>query len=73
MLTVRDHPDWTDGRVAKEVGCAGSTLSRSAQYQRAAAVARGTTDSVTRGHMVRNRDGTNEQAEGRVYDAEPNF
>ena len=40
MLMVRDHPEWSDATIAKQVGMSGATLSRSVPYQRAAHEAR---------------------------------
>jgi hypothetical protein len=40
MLLVRDHPDWTDRKIAKEVNLNPGTLSRDETYQRAAQIAR---------------------------------
>ena len=41
MICVRDHPDWSDRQVATHVQVSPSSLSRSADYQRAAQIARG--------------------------------
>lgn len=41
MLFVKEHPEWSDRKIASEVGKHHSTLSRSPQYQLAAALARG--------------------------------
>lgn len=40
MLTVRDHPEWSDAKVAEQVGINKSTLSRSPEYHAAASMAR---------------------------------
>ncbi|REJ90647.1 MAG: hypothetical protein DWQ34_16950 [Planctomycetota bacterium] len=40
MLLVRDHPDWSDASIAERVGRHKSQLSRSPEYQTAAALAR---------------------------------
>ena len=51
MLLVHDHPDWSDAKIAKEVGKDKSTLSRSREYQAAAAMARGAKGERHRGHI----------------------
>lgn len=51
MLLVRDHPDWSDAEIARRVGKDKSTLSRSKEYQAAAAMARGVKDARHRGHI----------------------
>ena len=51
MLLVRDNPDWPDAKIAKEVGKDKSTLSRSREYQVAAAMARGNKEDRHRGHI----------------------
>ena len=40
MLTVRDHPEWTDAAIARSVGIDRSRLSRSKEYKAAASLAR---------------------------------
>jgi hypothetical protein len=40
MLTVRDHPEWSDAAIAQQVGIDKSRLSRSPEYRKAAALAR---------------------------------
>lgn len=40
MLTVRDHPEWSDVTIAKRVGIDKSRLSRSPEYRAAASMAR---------------------------------
>ena len=51
MLLVRDHPEWPDAEIARQVGKDKSTLSRSKEYQAAAAMARGVKDDRRRGHI----------------------
>ena len=51
MLLVHDHPDWSDAEIARRVGKDKSTLSRSKEYQAAAAMARGVKDDRHRGHI----------------------
>jgi hypothetical protein len=40
MLTVRDHPEWSDATIAERVGIDKSRLSRSPEYRAAASMAR---------------------------------
>ena len=40
MLLVKDHPEWSDAEIARRVGKDKSQLSRSREYQAAAALAR---------------------------------
>lgn len=40
LITIRDHPEWSDNRIAKEVDVSHTTLIRSKEYQRAAGIAR---------------------------------
>jgi len=63
MLTVSNHPEWSDATIATKVGIDKSTLSRSPQYRRAASMAR--TPRVPRGSVTMT-DG------GRKVDAEDN-
>lgn len=51
MLLVRDHPRWSDRAIAKHVGKAASTLTRSPEYQTAAAMARGEKEELPQGHI----------------------
>ena len=53
MLLVRDHPDWSDRGIARRVHMAPSALSRSREYQAAAAMARGDKSKLPRGHIKR--------------------
>lgn len=41
MLTVKEYPDWSDARIARQVGVDKSRLSRSREYRTAATLARG--------------------------------
>jgi predicted RNA-binding Zn-ribbon protein involved in translation (DUF1610 family) len=52
MLCVRDHPKWSDRKIAKAVKVAASTLSRSRVYQAAAAMARTDKAGAKRGHNI---------------------
>lgn len=40
MLKVRDHPDWSDRKIAQSIGRSPSTLSRNEGYQQAALISR---------------------------------
>jgi hypothetical protein len=51
MLTVREHPDWSDSAIATKVDVHKSTLSRCAEYRMAAAMARGTRTDWPQGHI----------------------
>ena len=52
MLLVRDHPDWSDAMIAREVGVSPSTLSRDETYRAAAGMARRQGGRVPRGHST---------------------
>ena len=52
MLLIRDHPEWSDAEIARRVGKDKSTLSRSKDYQAAAAMARGAKDDRHSGHIT---------------------
>ncbi|MDG2012840.1 MAG: hypothetical protein P8J33_05010 [Pirellulaceae bacterium] len=52
MLLVRDNPGWSDAEIARRVGKDKSTLSRSREYQNAAAMSRGVTGDRNRGHIT---------------------
>lgn len=52
MLIVRDHPDWSDRKIANNVGRHSSQLSRSEEYQRATAMARGSKENRPRGRVT---------------------
>lgn len=56
MLHLRDHPDWSDRKIAREVGKAPSTLSRSKEYKAAAAIARDGWNSRRRGFIKKDLD-----------------
>lgn len=56
LLLVRDHPDWSNKRIAKAVGIDPSALSRSPVYERGAEKARARGD-VKRGFVKRTADG----------------
>jgi hypothetical protein len=57
MLLVRDHPKWSDRTIAKRVRKNASSLTRSREYQAAAALARGGKDQLVRGFLRRDADG----------------
>ena len=52
LLLVRDHPEWSDAAIARNVGKHASTLCRSKEYQAAAGMARGAKSSRHRGHAT---------------------
>ena len=56
MLLVRDHPDWSDSQIAERVGKHRSTLTRSREYQAAAALARGRKDQLAQGFIEKDPD-----------------
>ena len=51
MLWVQQHPEWSDAMIAEKVERDKSQLSRSKEYQIAAAQARGTKDDRPNGHV----------------------
>ncbi|NLX96163.1 MAG: hypothetical protein GXY83_08300, partial [Rhodopirellula sp.] len=57
MLLVRDNPDWSDAEIARRVDKKPSTLSRSREYQAAAAMARGSKQDRRKGHVRIDEDG----------------
>lgn len=57
MLLVNDHPDWSNARIAEEVGKSRSTLSRSKYYREAARLARAPVRTPRRGFHIRHPDG----------------
>ena len=56
MLLVNDHPDWSNARIAEEVGKSRSTLSRSKYYREAARLARAPVRTPRRGFHIRHPD-----------------
>ena len=54
MLTVQDHPDWSDAVIARTVDVHPGQLTakRSPQYQAAAAMARGKKHDRTKGRVT---------------------
>lgn len=56
MLMVRDHPDWSDARIAREVGKNPGTLSRNREYKLAAKMARGSKNDRPRGYYDKTSD-----------------
>jgi len=52
MLQVRDHPEWSDAEIARQVRVNPSTLSRSPEYQAAAAMARGDKACLPKGQIT---------------------
>ncbi|MFG0328575.1 MAG: hypothetical protein ACF8PN_01640 [Phycisphaerales bacterium] len=53
MLLVQDHPEWSDRKIAGKVGRHPSQLSRSAAYQEAAKLARGSKADIKSGYLTR--------------------
>ncbi len=68
MLLVREHPEWTDARIAREVGVdpAQLTKKRCPEFQAAAALARDGTPR--RGHVTFDRDSRTSDVE--AYDGD---
>jgi hypothetical protein len=52
MLLVHDHPEWSDAHIAYQVNKNPGTLSRSREYQAAAAMARGDKADRHKGHIT---------------------
>ena len=52
LLLVRDHPDWSDAEIARQVGKNKSTLSRNETYQEAARLARGVKGDLAKGYQT---------------------
>ena len=67
---MRDHPDWSDAKIAREVGKHPSTLSRDKTYQAAAAMARGDKSDRRRGHIKVDSDSGQQDVEAYSYDPE---
>lgn len=66
MLTVRDHPDWTDAHIARLLGIDRSRLSRSKQYKLAAKIARAI--EPTKGFVTTSRGAKQLEAQGDEFD-----
>jgi hypothetical protein len=49
MLLVKEHADWSDSKIAREVGVNKSQLTRSWEYQAGAGLARGQKQAIPRG------------------------
>jgi hypothetical protein len=56
-MLVADHPEWTDGKIAKSIGVHPGTLSRSVQYERGAQKARALGSGPKKGFRKRGREG----------------
>lgn len=54
MMLVNSHPEWSDAKIAKKIGCHPGTLSRSVQYQAAAKIARQPKVSLPKGEKFGN-------------------
>lgn len=57
LFVVKDHPEWPDAKVAREVGISRSQLSRAPEYKRAARLARDQGGTPKRGHRDREDSG----------------
>lgn len=68
MLIVRDEPELSNARIAKQVGKSASTLSRSREFQAAAAMARGVKSDRPKGHRKVDSDSEAYGVEAYVYD-----
>ena len=68
LLHVRDHPDWSDAKIAREVGKHPSTLSRDKTYQAAAAMARGDKSDWQRGFIKVDPDSGQQDVEAVTRD-----
>lgn len=56
LCIVNENPNWSDARIAKEVGRHPSTLSRSDYYKAGARLARSGANSPPKGHVVDDTD-----------------
>ena len=56
MLTVNEHPEWPDAKIAEHVGRNPGTLSRCPEYQAAASMARSRGAHMPGGHIEVNLD-----------------
>ena len=56
VLLVRDHPDWSDAEIARQIDKAPSTLSRNPEFRLAAKLARSPKTSQAQGHVVNDSD-----------------
>jgi hypothetical protein len=52
LILLRDHPEWTDARIARECGVDRSRLSRSKEFKKAAGLARGRKADLPRGEKT---------------------
>jgi AraC-like DNA-binding protein len=57
MLLVEQNPEWSDAKIAEQVGISPSQLSRSDMFQAASGLARGDRGSLTKGFILSNGDG----------------
>jgi hypothetical protein len=71
MLLVQEHPDWSDAKIAREVGKHPSTLSRHKIYQVAAAMARGDKSDRRRGHIIVDPDSGQLDVEAHSENGDP--
>lgn len=63
MLLVRDHPDWSNAKIAEHVDKNRSTLSRSREFRIAATMARGDKSDRHRGHITVDPDSGQQDVE----------
>lgn len=71
MLLVRDHPEWSDAKIAREVGVNPGTLSRSGVYKAAKKLARGSSTDRFRGYMKVDPDSGMKEVEAVAQQADP--
>jgi len=70
MLLLRDHPDWSDAKIAREVGKSPSTLCRNPEYKAAAARSRGSKSNIVKGHKTVDSESGMTDVEAYASDAE---
>jgi len=56
MLLVKEHPDWSDAKIARSVSKDPGTLSRSKEYKVVARLARNTETNLPKGHIEVDKD-----------------
>ena len=69
MLLVKEHPEWSDTKIARTVGKSPSTLSRSTEFQTAANMARGAKSDIGKGAVTIN--GKSRDIEAYDYSSDP--
>lgn len=68
LICVNDHPEWSNTRIAEEVGVSKSTLSRNDTFRQAAKFARDTSPCPKRGHYTVDPDTNLKDVEAFCYD-----